>query len=160
MESAGVPTEQIEYANKMVEIKRKVTDKLGQHLEINSKGNKMTCTKRDRQLTQKTFSKLEGDLKTLMEGTQDSEAGVSLIGTANVDTIRSVLELGQRMLCYMQDDRPELLQQTNKPTRLKLKELNQLARDKQQLQRQQQQQQQHQAEQAQHIKNQRGNERC
>ena len=44
MGSAGVPIEQIEYANKLVEIKRKVTDKLGQHLEINSKGNKRTCT--------------------------------------------------------------------------------------------------------------------
>jgi len=40
MESAGIPTEQIEYANKLVEIKRNATDKLGQHLEINKKGKK------------------------------------------------------------------------------------------------------------------------
>ena len=58
MESAVIPTEQIEYANKMVDIKRKVTDKHGQHLEVNSKGNKTTGTKKE------TTAYTEGILQT------------------------------------------------------------------------------------------------
>ena len=120
MESAGIPAELIEYAYKLVDIKEKATNNLGQHLETNQTGKKRTCTKRDRQLTHQAFAKLEA------EGTQDSDIGESLIGTKNLGepsrttlakgltTIKDIVELGEKMFCYMQEDLPEILQQTNK----------------------------------------------
>ena len=140
MESAGISPEFIEHAHKLVEIKRNATENLGQYLETNKAGKQRTCTTRDRQLTQRAFYKLEA------EGIQDSEVGVSLIGTANTNIIKDIVNLGHSMFCYMQEDLPELLQQTNKAqasdTTQALKEMNQKIRDNEQAR----------AEQAQHRK--------
>ena len=128
MESAGIPAELIEYAYKLVNVKHKATENLGQYLEINKKENQRRCTKRYRQLTQRAFYKLE------TEGMQDSEVGISLIGTADTNVIKNVLNLGRSMFCYMQEDLPEIHQQTggaqaSEDTTLALKKMNQKIRD-------------------------------
>ena len=128
MESAGIPTERIEYAHKLVEIKHKTTGTLGQHLETNSEGQKRTCTARERQLTQTAYWKLEE------EGLRDNEVSISLIGTGDHDAIKKVLKLGESLFCYMQEDLPALQQQTKhaqpqEDTTLALKALNQRIRE-------------------------------
>ena len=74
----------------------------------------------------------------------DREVGVSLIGTANASIIKNVVDLGQSMFCYMQEDLPELLQQTDKTqapdSAQALKAMNQQIREKQQTRTEQVQQ--------------------
>ena len=107
MESAGVPTELIAQAHKLVEIKRTSTATLGHHFEPDSKGQKRTCTTRERQITRTAFWRLEDEgLKN-----NDKEASISLIGTGDPDIIRKVLKLGEKIFCYIQENIPEIQQQ-------------------------------------------------
>ena len=59
METAGIPTELIEQAHKLLEIKRASSANLEHLLETDSKGQKRSCTTRENQITQTSFWKLE-----------------------------------------------------------------------------------------------------
>ena len=141
MESAGIPTEIIEQAHKLVEIKKTATTNLEHLLETNSKNETRTCTARERQLTQTALRRLE------VEGLSDQTASISLIGTGDKNTVQKTIAMMEKLFLFMQEDLPEIEQRLHRvnteqaQTReveggsaLELKALQQQLRNKQETQ--------------------------
>jgi len=134
METAGIPTELIDLAHKLVKIKGASTATLGHLLELDSQGQKRTCTTRESQITQTSFWRLE------REGlnNKDIEVCKSLLGTGDIGVVEKVIKLGEQLFCYMQEDLPAITNRTQgqgqtSPTEdnaLALRELNQQIREK------------------------------
>ena len=104
MESAGIPTELVEQAQKLMEIKKAATTNLEHLLEKNSKEERRTCTARERQLTQTALRRLE--VEGLHE--QDQDASISLIGTGDREVVLKIIAMGERLFFLMQEDLPEI----------------------------------------------------